>query len=516
MEFLVKPWEHQLKALELADPLDYFAFLFEMGAGKTMTSINAWRMKVAEQKRYFRTIVFCPPAVIGNWRDEFLRHSKVPPELIVLLDDDGKKRLNLFLKHAFGQGDERQPRIFVTNYESLLLGGKNMPHPTVAKKKIYTPGPLFQAMKLWKPEALIYDEAHRLKNYAADRSKMADILANPRRPDGQIDMLNRPLVHILSGSPVLNSPMDIFHQYKILNGGKTFGDNFFVFRARFFYDKNAGMPSQRYFPDWRLRPEMKDEFTRLIYSCGMRVTKLECMDLPDELSVTIKCKMGGAQLKNYTEMKNEFVTFVRDHPASADLAITKALRLMQISSGFLPLNLTGDEEVRAQEVYQNTDKEMKLMGLLEELTPHHKVLVWSVWRENYAMIARVCEKLKVGYVELNGQSKGKPSEIVKRFQEDEDLRVFSGNPRSGGIGVNLVVAPYSIFYSRNFSLEDWGQARARNHRGGQTSKVTHYDLVCEGIDENVQNKLAEKQKMSDDILTPVKFGREVVEEMVRG
>jgi SNF2 family DNA or RNA helicase len=78
------------------------------------------------------------------------------------------------------------------------------------------------------------------------------------------------------------------------------------------------------------------------------------------------------------------------------------------------------------------------------------------------------------------------------------------NQASGGIGINLVEASYSVFYSKNFSLEQDIQAEGRNYRGGseQHAKITRIDLVSPGtIDELVLKALREKQKMSDLILT---------------
>jgi SNF2 family DNA or RNA helicase len=145
-----------------------------------------------------------------------------------------------------------------------------------------------------------------------------------------------------------------------------------------------------------------------------------------------------------------------------------------------------------------------LSELLSELTPHSKVLVWSVWRENYAQIRAVCERLGLKFVEVNGAvSERDRVAAVEAFNTDPTIRVFSGHPGSAGIGINLVSASYSIFYSRNFSLEQSLQAEARNHRGGSEihEKITRIDLVCEGtIDELITEKLNTKQAISDTLL----------------
>lgn len=513
MEYKIQPWKHQLTAIERAKDLPWFALFFEMGAGQTMTVINILRAKMNQARKYLRTLVLCPPIVIPNWKDEFLMHTKLDPDMIVLLNEDGKHRIRDFKDNAYSEGSQpgkivRDPRIFVTNYESLTMGSVR---EKVGKRTVFKPGPLLEEILRWAPEAVIFDESHRIKNYKAARSHFANVLANPKTGP-------KPLTYLLSGSPVLNSPMDLFHQFLVMDGGATFGTNFFMFRARYFEDKNAGMlknrdTSQRYFPNWVVKEGSIEEINRLIFRYGMRVTKEECLDLPDEVPVTIKVRMTEQQVKNYREMKNDYLTFVDGNSASATLAIVKALRLMQITSGFLSLDARGEENDVAKVVYQKTPKVEALKELLEDITPHSKVIVWAVWKENYEIIKRTCLEVGVQFVEVHGNiSRGKQDEAVARFKSDPDVRVFIGHPGSGGIGINLVCAPYSIFYSRTFSLEHFLQARARNHRGGQTQKVTHYDLVCEHtIDELVQKKLALKLDLSDKLLN-AKLAQEIQEQ----
>ena len=77
------------------------------------------------------------------------------------------------------------------------------------------------------------------------------------------------------------------------------------------------------------------------------------------------------------------------------------------------------------------------------------------------------------------------------------------NQTAGGIGINLTAASYSIFYSRNFSLEADLQAEARNYRGGSEvhKKITRIDLVAaDSIDSLVVEALAKKENISEQIL----------------
>jgi SNF2 family DNA or RNA helicase len=476
MEYLIPPWAHQLRCIEAAKSLPCYALFFEMGAGKSSTLINIFRHKCNTQKKFLRTLILCPPIVIDKWKDEFLKHSRVQPGQVVLLNGSGKDRLKKFNKH------KDQPCIFVTNYESLLMED------------------LFAALMAWQPEFLCVDESHRCKDYKAKRSKRVHKLANPDPKDP----MRKPYTYLLSGSPVLNSPMDIFHQFKIMDGGKTFGDNFFVFRARHFFDKNAGMPKLRYFPKWELLPGALERINDAIRPVSMRVEKKECLDLPPMVYKTIRVEMGKEQRELYDSMKKDLIAVLNDKACVATLAITKALRLQQIASGYI--KVVGDEEIPIKD----NPKLAALEELLTELTPKHKVLVWAVFKRNYTEIKRLCERMGLKYVEVHGEisERGK-QEAVEQFNTDGSVRVFIGHPLSGGIGIDLVSASYSIFYSRNFSLEQSLQAEARNYRGGTKEagheKITRVDLVCkDSIDELVAESLAKKEEVGLKVLQNLK------------
>jgi SNF2 family DNA or RNA helicase len=476
MNYKVKPWKHQLEAIGKAKDLPGYALFFEQGTGKTSTTINILRHKMNERKQLLRILIFCPPIVCKNWKDEWLMHSDVNRSNITILSGSGKERIEEFLGKAFVDKYER-PHIFITNYESLL-----MPE-------------LFKAFQEWRPEAIVFDESHRLKAHDSKRSKAAAILANPG------DDVH-PLKYILSGSPVLNSPLDVFQQFKILDGGRTFRDNFFSFRTRYFHDANVRWKgtSTKYFPKWVVRPGAVDEINEKIFRTGMRVEKKDCLDLPPLVRQVISVPMTTEQARVYKDLAKQYVAFVDGGAVSAQLAIVKALRLMQLASGFVALD--GSEE--KLKVFPKNPKIEALRELLEDLTPHSKVLVWAVWKENYKQIRELCEELKIGLVEVHGEisPKGK-EEAVERFYSDSSVRVFLGHPGSGGIGINLVNAPYSIFYSRTFSLEHSLQAEARNHRGGSEihDKITRIDLVSEGtIDEEVVKRLHQKEELSGALL----------------
>lgn len=493
MEYLVKPWLHQTKAIEAARELSNYGLFMEMGVGKTSTCINILREKYNANKGLMRTLIFCPPIVIENWKREFGVHSKIPAEKITCLTGSGKQRLKIFKERS------QEPHVFITNYEAL-----NMDE-------------LYNAFVEWDAQAVVCDESHRLKSYTSKRSKLMERLVNGRMQyDKRTGVYSgpRPYVYILSGSPILNSPMDIFQQYKILDAGKTFSGNFFAFRARYFRDKNAGMNRQNYFPNWVTIPGALEEIGEKLKANSMRVLKKDCMDLPPFIRQVIVAEMAPEQRKLYNSMLEDYVAYFtqdgKEHATSATLAITKGLRLMQLASGYV--KTVEDKEVNVCTGFN--PKQEVLEELLQELVieQKQKVLVWAVWKSNYDQIRAVIEKLKIKHVEVHGDvSPSAKMKAVEEFTTGESS-VFLGHPSSGGIGLNLVEAGYSIFYSRNFSLENDEQAEARNYRGGTAElhdKVTRIDIVTrDTIEEEIVKRLANKQAIGENILREITLKKE--------
>ncbi len=457
-------WAHQTEALQFARDKDAIALFFETGTGKTRTAIEVVKQKCAQNARTLRTLVLTPSVVTFNWKKEFCEYSNVSPAHVLVLHGSGDARLRQL---------ERTPTYFVVvcNYETLLM------------EKV------FNAIKSWNPEILIADESHRIKNHRAQRTRRALALSSFAK-----------YRLILSGTPILQNQSDLFAQYLFLDEGRTLGKNFFTFRANYFTDKNADLRRKSRlvtWPNWVPKKSKETEFQNKVHSLAMSVKKSECLDLPPYIRQTFDVDMTKEQWKAYKEMRDDYITFVNSKAFTAQLAITKAMRLQQIVSGFL----MSDDKLQ---VFDNTPREKALLELLEDITPSDKVIVWACWRANHDTIRRLLTKHKIEFRELLGDmGAASRDRAIQDFREDDKVRVLVGSQAAGGIGINLIEASHTIYYSRGFSLEHDVQSEARNYRGGSEihSKITRIDLVTPGtIDEQITQALAQKQEISEKII----------------
>jgi SNF2 family DNA or RNA helicase len=96
---------------------------------------------------------------------------------------------------------------------------------------------------------------------------------------------------------------------------------------------------------------------------------------------------------------------------------------------------------------------------------------------------------------------------LKRWQAGE-APVLAVQIDSGGVGIDLTRARYSIYYSLGFSLGSYEQSLARIHRPGQTRPVEYIHLLAEGtVDEKVMAALSQRANVVNAVLEQIKEGQ---------
>lgn len=474
MRYKIEPYQWQHKAIEMSKNLQHMALLADMGTGKSGALVNILRYKYGMNKRVMKTLILSPLVTLFNWKDEFYKHSYIKSELIHPIFGTTTQKVKKIQKAL--ANDENS--ILIMNYEAMIS-------PKVVEELIK-----------WGIEILVMDESHYCKSHKSKRSKAIYNIS--------IGCKHK---YIMTGTPMTNNVSDLFMQYKIMDGGDTFGDNFYVFQRLYMRDANqAWSHSQKHFPKWVVREDKLEEIYAKVYSKAIRVTKDETLDLPPLIEETYKVPLSPKQKKYYDNMERDFLTFIEEGEqkgiAVAQLAITKALRLQQIVTGFIT-----DDDKNLIEIQDNP--RLKAMEeLVSALHEKHKVILWCSFKHNYKQLGDLMTKMKIKHKFITGDMNLKEKrDAMESFNNDEDTRVIICNRRAGGIGVNLVAASYSIVYSRNFSLEEELQSRDRNYRGGSQihDRIVRINLCAEDTtDERITEALLAKKKVSDNILEYVR------------
>lgn len=136
----------------------------------------------------------------------------------------------------------------------------------------------------------------------------------------------------------------------------------------------------------------------------------------------------------------------------------------------------------------------------ESLDSGQKVVVYSQYLGMIDIIKDYLENNKIVFVSLTGSSRNR-GDIVDRFNNDPDCRVFVGSLKAGGTGIDLVAASVVIHYDRWWNAAREDQATDRVHRIGQKRGVQVFKLVTEGtLEERIAAIIEKKRNLMDSVV----------------
>ena len=107
-----------------------------------------------------------------------------------------------------------------------------------------------------------------------------------------------------------------------------------------------------------------------------------------------------------------------------------------------------------------------------------------------------------GLVLHGGTPVRKRQERVERFQGHDWIPFMALSLKAGGTGLNLTAASHVIHFDRWWNPAVENQATDRAFRIGQKKNVLVHKFLCRGtVEERIDELIAGKQKLSDEILS---------------
>ena len=133
------------------------------------------------------------------------------------------------------------------------------------------------------------------------------------------------------------------------------------------------------------------------------------------------------------------------------------------------------------------------MNLLKK----EKCLVFSSFNGPLLELADIYEEESV--LLIGSTPVDERQEIIRKFQEDSDTKIFLGGIKSSGIGVTLTEATTVIFIDRSWNPADHNQAEDRMHRIGQEAQSVNIYTITgrDTIDDFMIKLLQHKQEIID-------------------
>lgn len=475
------PFDHQAECLGLMAGRHAYAVLMEQGLGKTWT-ILADAARMHEEGKLDGLLVVAPRGVHSNWiRREIPAHLGEGSRALTLEYDATKTSTKTWSRAWKELLVHRGLAILAVNVEAISAG-KNT--------KVCLAYRAAERFLVRRRCMMVVDESSRIKTPGSKRTRRV------------IDLGKRAAYRrIATGTPVTQSPFDLYSQFRFLDPALLGFRSFYEFKNR--YGKMERKIARRAGRIWQYDVVTKyvrlGELKKRIAPHSFRRTKAECLDIPEKIYQTVTIRMSPLQKTFYKRMNEEGILEFDDFDVVAPNQLVKLMRLQQITGGFLP---SDDPETDGAPIDGGVPPKLAyLVDAVREDYPG-KAIVWARFRYEIALlVSSLREEFGArAVVELHGGVRGEDrEETVNRFQEDETCRFLVGQQQSG-IGITLHAAETVFYYSNSFSYEQRYQSEDRAHRIGLRHPVVYVDLVCDGtVDERVRDVLLKAKRTADKL-----------------
>ncbi|PXX26256.1 SWI/SNF-related matrix-associated actin-dependent regulator 1 of chromatin subfamily A [Thalassospira sp. 11-3] len=441
------PRPYQLQGIARGLQLKRFTNGDEQGLGKTLQSLGT--LYVAEKYKgetTFPALIICPASTKINWKREW--EMWTDKKAIVLRDQD-KKMWSRY--YEMGLAD-----VFIVNYESLKKFFVSY-MPPKSKLKSSLDIQLDPRTAIFK--SVIIDESHRCKDKNTQQTKIALRLA-----------MGKYWRILLTGTPIVNKPMDLYPQLAIMGQLKRFGG-----------DKGY---RQRYCDGGYGASNLKELHYLLNKYCFFRREKKEvAKDLPEKQRQTILCNISTR--KEYNHARDNFVKFLEDAGwNNAEIA----------------KKLNGEVMVKMMEL-----KRIAAMGKLNEAVEFTQDILESgekliLFCSLHSIVDALKEKFPNAVTVTGRDDQDEKQKSIDSFQNDPKTQLIICNIKAAGVGITLTASSRVAFLEFPWSYADCVQCEDRAHRIGQKNNVMcTYFLGQNTVDEQMYEMIQAKASVANTI-----------------
>ena len=448
---IYRPHDYQEYATRFIEEHPVAALILGMGLGKSVITLTAIEHLMHDSFEVRKVLVIAPLRVAAStWPDEIRKWDHLS---------------SLTFSVAVGTRDERIAALR-HNADITIINRENIPW------LVEESGVPFDY------DMVVIDELSSFKNHRTKRFRSL--------------MKARPKVKRivgLTGTPAPNGLMDLWAEFRLLDGGKRLGRFIGQYRERWFLpDKRNQMVVFSYKP----KEGAENEIYSAIADITVSMKAMERIRMPELIETEMKVSMSGSERKAYDSMKKDLVLSLPGGAITASNAASLYGKLMQLSSGAVYT----DEESFTQIHRRKLDA---LEDAIESM--NGKPLLIAYWfRHERTRISELLTGLGISWKEISDEAS------IREWNKGK-LQAAIIHPASAGHGLNLQSGGSTLlWFTVPWSLELYQQTVARLWRQGQkeeTTVVIH--LITEGtIDERVLAALRRKDQTQEALLEAVK------------
>jgi superfamily II DNA or RNA helicase len=246
----------------------------------------------------------------------------------------------------------------------------------------------------------------------------------------------------------------------------------------------------------------REKLKRLIAPFKLRRVKSEVLqDLPPKVEDVRMCELSAHQQALYRALVERdgerLADELRDAGRKIDyITVFAALSKMKRICDHPALVVKGP---RSTDLHSGKFEVFKEL-MQEALDSGQKVVVFTQYLEMMDLIEEYLRENRVDFSEIRGDSRER-AEAIRRFNENENCKVFVCSLMAGGVGIDLTSASVVIHYDRWWNAAREDQATDRVHRWGQRRGVQVFKLITRGtLEEKIDKMIAAKGDLMNSIV----------------
>lgn len=385
-----------------------------------------------------KTLIVCPASVKGAWESETEKWTRLKPFVI-----NSKTNLTMDILNDHN--------IFIINYDILAK--------------------FLSTFLVARFDSLVVDECQYIKSASAKRSKCVKMIAQ-----------KIPSIILLSGTPLLNRPVELFNSLNLIDPVNW--SDYYRFTKKFC---NGHQGPWGYDVSGASNIE---ELQRSISHYFLRRTKDDVLkELPPKTFIDIPIELENGARSKYRYAEESFIEYLRD---------VKNKNREEINRSLSAETLTKLNELRILTSSGKVDTAKEIINNIME--SGEKIVVFSVYNEPLNILK---EHFKDSAVMLIGSTKeADRNKAISDFQNNDDKKIFLGGMKAAGAGITLTAAANVLLIDYPWTNADRDQAIDRIHRPGQTaSHATIYQLIAKNtIDKRMQKILKDKEEIFNQLI----------------
>ncbi|MCC9714757.1 DEAD/DEAH box helicase, partial [Streptococcus agalactiae] len=294
----------------------------------------------------------------------------------------------------------------------------------------------------------------------------------------------------LTGTPSSNGLMDLFAEFKVIDGGERLGRFIGEYRSRYFDEgRRNGNIVYEYIPMDYAECQIYDKIDDITIS----MKAMDYLDMPELISTKKVVHLTDKEKSDYKQFKKDYVlSDLEDGEVTAANAASLSNKLVQMANGAV---YSDDYQVVSLH-----DQKLDVLEDIIEAANGEPVLVVYWFKHDLQRIEERLAKLKVKGTVL------KTEDDIREWNKG-NISVGLLHPASAGHGLNLQKGGHHfVWFGLTWSLELYQQTNARLWRQGQQADtVVIQHIVTEGtIDEEILKALENKDAQQSRLIEAVK------------